>query len=93
MRELRIAYGKKSNAKVWKNATITWDALCEKLRTTIKTNETAEEYRSMRRAEKDAVKDKGGFVGATSGTVAGFRRTWSAGRFSRWMQMRQSPAS
>ncbi|WP_051600555.1 YfjI family protein [Eubacterium sp. AB3007] len=63
MRELRIAYGKKSNAKVWKNATITWDALCEKLRTTIKTNETAEEYRSMRRAEKDAVKDKGGFVG------------------------------
>ena len=63
MRNLPIAYGNSCQAKLWSNKTITWDALCEKLKTTIRTTDTVEEYPKMKRADKEAAKDKGGFVG------------------------------
>ena len=63
MRELSIAYGRSSSAKSWKNSVTTWDDLCAKLRTTVRTRETAAEYKAMTKTEKAAVKDKGGFVG------------------------------
>lgn len=63
MRELKIAYGRSSNAKSWKNSVTTWDDLCAKLKTTVRTRETAAEYKAMTKTEKAAVKDKGGFVG------------------------------
>lgn len=65
MREFKIACGRSSSSKIWKNSTITWDALCERLKKTSRTQETAEEYRQMTRAQKDAVKDRGGFVGGS----------------------------
>lgn len=63
MRNLPIAYGNSCQAKLWSNKTITWDALCEKLKTTIRTTDTVEEYPKMKKADKEVAKDKGGFVG------------------------------
>lgn len=63
MRNLPIAYGNSCQAKLWSNKTITWDALCEKLKTTIRTTDTVEEYPKMKKADKETAKDKGGFVG------------------------------
>ena len=63
MRELHIAYGNSSHTKRWRNVTTTWDELVDKLRTTIRTAETVEDYKNMKKADRDAVKDHGGFVG------------------------------
>ena len=43
MREMKIAYGSSCFTKVWSNKTITFDALCERLKNTIRTPETVEE--------------------------------------------------
>lgn len=71
MRELKIAYGRSCDALKWINSKITWEELCEKLRTTVKTDETAEEYKNMEKKQRDAIKDRGGFVG---GYLKGGRR-------------------
>ena len=62
-RELKIAYGSSCFAKVWSNKTITFEALCQRLETTIRTPETVEEYPKMSKPERDRAKDKGGMVG------------------------------
>ncbi len=68
MRELKIAYGQSSHAKKWSNKTILFDDLCERLKITIRTPESAEEYASMKSDERRAAKDHGGFVcGALNG--------------------------
>ena len=71
MRELAIAYGNSRQAKKWVNKTITFDVLKERLKTTIRTTESAEEYAKMPKAGRDAAKDHGGFVG---GALKGGRR-------------------
>lgn len=63
MRELSIAYGNSCFAKTWSNKTTSWDDLCKRLSTTIRTTESAEEYPNMKKVDRDAAKDKGGFVG------------------------------
>lgn len=63
MRELAISTGRSCYAKVWKNGKVQWRDLCGKLETTILTKETVAEYHKMKKADKDAAKDKGGFVG------------------------------
>ena len=63
MREMKIAYGSSCFAKVWSNKTITFDALCDRLKNTIRTPETVEEYPKLSKAERDRAKDKGGMVG------------------------------
>jgi len=63
MRDLAIAYGNSCFAKRWSNKTITFEELCSRLKQTIRTSETAEEYPKLPKAERDRVKDKGGFVG------------------------------
>lgn len=63
MRELPIAYGNSCYAKTWSNKTTTFDELCERLKNTIRTTETVEEYPKLSKAERDRIKDKGGFVG------------------------------
>ncbi len=62
MRELKIAYGNSRQAKFWSNKTITFEELCSRLCTPIRTSETAEEYTKLSKAKKDVIKDKGGFV-------------------------------
>lgn len=71
MRDLAIAYGNSCMAKTWSNKTIQFDALCERLKNTIRTSETVAEYPKLPKAERDRIKDKGGFVG---GKLAGGRR-------------------
>ena len=63
MRELPIAYGNSCYAKTWSNKTTTFDELCERLKNTVRTTETVEEYPKFSRADRDRIKDKGGFVG------------------------------
>ena len=62
MRKLAIAYGSNRQAKQWANKTIIFDELKARLKTTIRTPESAEEYARMNKAQRDAAKDHGGFV-------------------------------
>ena len=71
MREFRIACAGSRKAAQWVNQKITWSDLCKKLRETIYTSETAAEYRAMSKDDRDAAKDRGGFVG---GYLTGGRR-------------------
>ena len=71
MRNLAIAYGNNRQAKTWVNKTIKFDDLKERLKTTIRTTESAEEYAKMNHAQRDAAKDHGGFV---AGVLKGGRR-------------------
>ena len=56
MRDLAIAYGNSRQAKKWVNKTIQYDDLKARLRVTIRTTESAEEYAKMSKAQRDAVK-------------------------------------
>lgn len=71
MRELAIAYGNNRQTKRWINKSIKYDALKDRLKVTIRTTETVEEYRKMSKAQRDTAKDHGGFVG---GVLKGGRR-------------------
>lgn len=71
MRDLSIAYGSSRQAKKWVNKTVKFDDLKERLKVTIRTPESAEEYKKMNKAQRDAAKDHGGFVG---GVLKGGRR-------------------
>lgn len=62
MRELNIAYGNSRSARQWSNKTVLFEALKERLKVTIRTPESAEEYARFPKAKKDAAKDHGGFV-------------------------------
>lgn len=71
MRPLAIAYGNNRQAKTWTNKTITFNELKERLKVTIRTPESAEEYAKFNKAKRDTVKDHGGFV---AGALKGGRR-------------------
>ena len=71
MRDLGIAYGASRQALKWSNKTITFDNLKERLKHTLRTPESAEEYAKMSKADRDQAKDHGGFV---AGVLIGGRR-------------------
>ena len=71
MRELAFFLGNSRAALVWHPGKMTMEALWEKLQNPIRTAETAAEYHAMKKSERDAVKDKGGFF---AGTLKGTRR-------------------
>lgn len=71
MRDLAIAYGNSRQAKKWSNKTVKFDDLKERLKTTMRTTESAEEYAKMNKAQREAAKDHGGFV---AGALKGGRR-------------------
>ena len=62
-RSLKVAYGSGRHALKWANKTITFDELCDRLKTPVRTPETAEEYPRLPKEERDSIKDKGGLVG------------------------------
>lgn len=62
MRDLNIAYGNSRTAKFWSNKVITFDELCSRLEVPVRTPETVEEYKRMKKTEREEIKDKGGFV-------------------------------
>lgn len=63
MRTLKIAYGNSRMDKKWKNNEITWEDLLSRVSSTIRTTETVEEYRKLKKGGQDNIKDVGGFVG------------------------------
>lgn len=65
------ASGYAAYAKTWANKTTAWEDLCERLKNTIRTTETVEEYPKLKKDDRDRAKDKGGFVG---GYLKGNRR-------------------
>lgn len=64
MRKLKIAYGNSCFAKKWSNKTISFEELCRRLATTVRTTETVEEYPKLPKTDRDRIKDIGGFVAA-----------------------------
>lgn len=68
---MRIAVGKSRTSAKWKNEDWDWDKLKERCSTTLRTKETTKEYMKMSRAQRDDIKDVGGFVG---GYLRGGRR-------------------
>ena len=70
-----IATGKSRFERVWRNVSLTWDELRERLRTPVVTPETMADFRAMSREKQTAVKDVGGFVG---GYLTGGKRSAGA---------------
>ena len=64
-RKISIATGKSREETRWKNAEITYESLIERLETTTRTQETFQEYKRSSKAQKDEIKDVGGFVGGS----------------------------
>lgn len=60
---LDVALGNSRKTKTWKNKSVTWSELVEKLSQTVRTPETVAEYKAMTRNRQSEVKDVGGFVG------------------------------
>lgn len=60
---LDVLVGNSRKAKVWKNQTLRWSELLERLQTPTRTAETVAEYRAMSRERQSDIKDVGGFVG------------------------------
>jgi len=60
---LKIAVGNSRMDKKWKNRDIPWEDFCKKVGSTIRTTETVEEYRKLKKGKQDDIKDVGGFVG------------------------------
>lgn len=63
--KLKIAVANSRMEKFWKNRELSWDELTNRLSNTYRTGETVQEYRNMPKAQQDAVKDIGGFVGGS----------------------------
>lgn len=68
---ITIATGSSCKSKNWKNKNILYSELVRKLSNTTRTPETYAEYKKFPKAERDRIKDVGGFVG---GTLKGGRR-------------------
>lgn len=60
---MKIAVGNSRMDKKWKNRDISWEDLCARVGSTIRTTETVEEYRKLKKGAQDNIKDVGGFVG------------------------------
>ena len=58
-----IATGSSAKTKKWKNKSLLWSELLKKLSTTTRTPETVADYKKLSKAERDRIKDVGGFVG------------------------------
>lgn len=64
-RKIYIAIGKSRKDTKWKNVEISYEAFVEKLQNTTRTRETFNEYKHMSKAQRDEIKDVGGFVGGS----------------------------
>lgn len=62
-RALDVALGNSRKTKQWKNKSLLWSELLDRLSTTTRTPETLAEYKAMSRDKQSDVKDVGGFVG------------------------------
>ena len=60
---LDVATGNNRKTKSWKNKTLQWSELLQRLSTTTRTPETVAEYKAMSHNQQSEIKDVGGFVG------------------------------
>ncbi len=60
---LDLAVGNSRKTKTWKNKTILWSELLDRLKQVTRTPETMAEYKAMTRNQQSEIKDVGGFVG------------------------------
>lgn len=60
---LEIATGNSRKTKTWKNKTLQWSELLDRLAKETRTPETVAEYKAMGRNQQSDIKDVGGFVG------------------------------
>ena len=60
---LDVALGNSRKTKTWKNKSLQWSELLERLSKTTRTPETVAEYKAMSRDQQSQIKDVGGFVG------------------------------
>jgi predicted P-loop ATPase len=58
-----ISVANSRTSKYWKSINITWDEFLDKVKNTIRTAETVEEYKKLSKVKQDEIKDVGGFVG------------------------------
>jgi predicted P-loop ATPase len=58
-----ISVANSRTSRHWKNIDVSWDEFLDKVKTTIRTAESIEEYRKLSKPKQDEVKDVGGFVG------------------------------
>lgn len=70
-----ISVGSSRHCTNWVPKHITWQQLCERMRTPKRTPETAAEYAGMTRDQRAEIKDVGGFVGGV--VEGGSRKTGS----------------
>ena len=70
-RQLTISVGAGRTASVWAQTATTWSELAERVRAPIRGQESHAAYMRMTKAQQDALKDVGGFVG---GSLRGGRR-------------------
>ncbi|OLN21889.1 hypothetical protein BTO30_12385 [Domibacillus antri] len=68
---ISIATASSRTSIKWQNQELLWSDFLDKLSTTVRTKETAAEYRKMPKTKQDQIKDVGGFVG---GRLKGGRR-------------------
>ena len=69
--DLTISTGQSRKSLNWTPETLTWEALCKRLTTVTRTNETQAEWNAMSPDQRSAAKDVGGYVG---GRLTGERR-------------------
>lgn len=62
-RALDVALGISRKTKTWKNKTVHWSELLDRLKNTTRTPETLAEYKAMSKDQQSDIKDVGGFVG------------------------------
>ena len=62
-RALSVALGTGRKTKKWKNRTLQWSELLDRLSHFVVTNETVAQYKAMSRERQSEIKDVGGFVG------------------------------
>ncbi len=71
MRKLSFCLGNSRQAAAWRREEMDVEELWGRLEKPVRTSETMAQYSAMKKGEKDAVKDKGGFL---AGTLKGTRR-------------------
>ena len=85
-KKLLIATGRSRKATQWQNREMLWSEFLDKLSRPTRTRETVAEYAAMGKAERDDVKDIGGFVSATA-------PAWSTAAWSAWTRTTPTPPS
>lgn len=58
-----ISVANSRTSKYWKHTEMLWDEFLDRVKNTIRTVETVEEYKKLSKAKQDEIKDVGGFVG------------------------------